>query len=124
MLTVQRTERTARATFGQLKLGQEIIAVTLEDPPGEGKGPIPEGVYGLVLSYSERLQALLPEVQDVPGFTGIRLHAGNTSADTIGCILIGTYKSGDAEIAESRAALGRLLARWREWNDTAIKVTG
>ena len=122
LLTLQRIGRTAGATFGQLVLGQQILAITLEDPPDEGKGPIPAGTYGIELTYSARFQALLPEVRDVPGFTGIRIHAGNTSADTTGCILVGTYRAGDHEIGQSRLALGRLLDRWPDWVGDRIMI--
>jgi len=122
MLTLTRTTVNVKATIGQLKLGEQIVAVTLEDPPGEGKGPIPVGTYHVRLTYSGRFQCLLPEVLNVPGFTGIRIHAGNTKADTEGCILVGKYQSGEGEIADSRVALGGLLVRWPEWHDTEILV--
>lgn len=122
MMILTRTDSRAKALFGQLRLGSEIIAVTLEDPPGEGKGPIPPGTYMVVLTYSRRFQALLPELIAVPGFTGIRIHAGNTKEDTEGCILVGRYQSGEAEIAESRLALGVLLTRWPEWHDGEIEI--
>ena len=128
MMTLTRTAPAAHALFGHLRLGAEhasggeILAVTLEDPPEEGKGPIPLGTYRVILSYSRRFQALLPELVAVPGFTGIRIHAGNTKDDTAGCILVGRYQSGEAEIAESRVALGALLTRWPEWHDGAIEI--
>ena len=122
MLTLTRTVPHAKALFGQLRLGVEIIAVTLEDPPDEGKGPIPLGTYRIILTYSQRFQALLPELVAVPGFTGIRIHSGNSMADTAGCILVGRYQSGEAEIAESRVALGVLLTRWPEWHNDVIEI--
>lgn len=122
MLTLTRTMTTSLATFGELRLGHELIAVTLEDPPGEGKGPIPSGTYRVVLTYSDRFQALLPELLAVPGRTGIRIHAGNTKADTTGCILVGRYRAGMGEIADSRAALAILLRRWPEWHDDSITI--
>ena len=122
MIRVTRTTKGTKGTVGQMQLGREVIAVTLEDPTGEGKGPIPAGTYRIVLSYSERFQQLLPELLGVPGFTGIRIHAGNTSADTAGCLLVGRYVAGEGEIGDSRRALGVLLARWPEWHDDVIEV--
>ena len=98
------------------------MLVTLEDPPGEGKGPIPAGVYRVTLSYSRRLKQLLPEILEVPGFTGIRMHAGNTSADTKGCPLVGMYQASDHEIGSSVEALGHLLSSWRFWCDQEIEI--
>jgi len=103
-------------------LGQLVGLETLEDAPGNGKGPIPAGTYPLRLSYSARFKALLPEVLTVPGFTGIRLHAGNTHEDTAGCPLVGGYRVGAEGIADSRAALGRVLAAFREWDGTTLVV--
>ena len=60
-----------------------------------GKTCIPNGTYTVVLSYSNRFKRVLPELLDVPHFLGIRMHAGNSSADSSGCILLGTKSKGD-----------------------------
>ena len=52
MLILQRNAVTPGATFGKLYLGEDELCVTLEDPPTEGKGPIPAGTYRLSLDYS------------------------------------------------------------------------
>ena len=55
----------------------------------KGRSAIPEGRYAVVISFSPKMQKWLPILLGVPMFSGIRIHAGNTSSDTEGCILVG-----------------------------------
>ena len=61
------------------------------------------------MSWSERFDRYLPLLVDVPGYRGIRIHAGNTERDTDGCILVG--QEGDFMITQSRVTLSKLIAR-------------
>ncbi|MDR2609186.1 MAG: DUF5675 family protein [Rickettsiales bacterium] len=49
---------------------------------------IPEGQWDIVNTYSPRFDREMFEI-NVPDRTGIRIHAGNTYADSSGCILLG-----------------------------------
>jgi hypothetical protein len=73
-----------------------------------GKTAIPRGIYRVVLDYSVRFQRQMPHILDVPGFEGIRIHSGNTAADTEGCILVGLTKA-NSFIGQSRIAFDRLF---------------
>jgi hypothetical protein len=108
-------------TFGVLFLDGHFFCFTLEDAIREvlgqpveawkiaGQTAIPAGTYALSLTPSQRFQTMLPLLDAVPGFTGIRIHSGNSLADTEGCILVGR-KRGTTTVKESRLALADLLA--------------
>lgn len=68
---------------------------------------IPTGRYSLAVSYSPKFHRLLPLVS-VKGRSGIRIHSGNTSKDSQGCILVGKLDS-NFTIINSRVTLQLLL---------------
>ena len=68
---------------------------------------IPRGCYPLAVTYSPKFHRLLP-LLTVKGRFGIRIHSGNTSRDSQGCILVGKLVSNFV-IIKSRATLQLLL---------------
>ena len=73
-----------------------------------GRTAIPEGRYRIVITKSFRFKCWLPQVREVPGFSGIRFHAGNYPSDTRGCILPG-WNRKKGMVVNSRAALQMLM---------------
>ena len=53
-----------------------------------GKTAIPIGRYKIEAQYWSRKKEWVPHLLDVPGFEGIFIHSGETTADSEGCILI------------------------------------
>ena len=54
-----------------------------------GQTAIPTGRYLVTMSWSPKFKQMMPLVNAVKGFTGVRLHPGNSNKDTEGCILFG-----------------------------------
>ena len=69
---------------------------------------IPEGRYSVVITQSPRFKEWLPLLLNVPLFEGIRIHAGNTAADTAGCILVGRNREV-GQVLDSRAWTRRIV---------------
>lgn len=54
-----------------------------------GETAIPTGKYKVTMTYSAKYKRVMPQVMNVKGFAGIRIHSGNTAKDSLGCILLG-----------------------------------
>ena len=88
----------------------------LATPANEGKvygqTAIPEGRYPVKITWSVKFQRDMVAVEDVPGFTGIRIHSGNDADDTLGCVLVGKVIDGPNRIhggSEMMPKLFRLI---------------
>lgn len=115
ILTLLRDRLTEKSTTGKLMLGEQHVAYTLEDvyrPPHEPKVPretcIPCGVYEVLITHSPRFGVDLPLILNVPGFSGVRIHAGNYPKDTEGCVLVGTTRGPD-QVLGSRVAFDEVF---------------
>ncbi len=111
-LLLQRELSTDISTIGRLYVDGQFQCFTLEDVVREGpklahETAIPAGRYRVVITPSERFGRMLPLLVDVPDFTGIRIHPGNTAADTSGCILVGGWREMN-RIGGSQLALAAL----------------
>lgn len=113
-LKLIRQEFTDKSTIGRLEIDGEFFCWTLEDKvrPEKiaGQTAIPAGKYEIDINWSERFKRYLPIILNVPHFTGIRIHSGNTAADTAGCILVGRTKETDF-IGESVLAMNDLFPK-------------
>lgn len=133
-LKIVRDEFHEHCALGKLYSNGIYFCETLEDTDRKlesggvkiyGQTAIPRGTYKIELSVSPRFGKLMPVLLHVPGFTGIRIHAGNDDSDTDGCILVGVVR-GDKRIINSRVAWQRLMIlledAWSRNEDIEIEV--
>ncbi len=76
-----------------------------------GKTAIPCGRYRVTLRYSRTFKRKMPYLENVPHFTGIMLHTGNTAEKhSRGCILVGKAvpPSDDDTSRDKATVIGRL----------------
>lgn len=120
-LTLKRIALRPTYTIGKLYIDDVYFCDTLEDTVrdlnkngkfdnGEkkvyAKTAIPYGTYEIKWTYSPRFKKYTPQLMNVPSFEGIRIHSGNTSADTEGCLLLGENKQV-GKVINSRATINK-----------------
>jgi len=103
-LVLVRDCRTETAVMGHLLFNGTVICYTLEN---KAKA-IPCGIYNIENSKSPKFRRELPLLYNktVAESRGIRIHAGNTSKDSAGCVLVGMGReiAPDGSLSESRLA--------------------
>lgn len=124
-ITLTRAIFNATCTIGKLKIpSAEFECYVLEDFDRDlyqqtplhdivrakvfGATCIPYGTYEVAITWSNRFKRLMPQIMEVPGFSGIRIHSGNTAEDTEGCLLPGTEFKEDS-VRFSRVAYANLF---------------
>lgn len=132
-IVIIRRWKKADYTIGELSIGGVVLWNTLEDTDrgltstmstGEiarkkvyGKTAIPTGRYRVLWtvsntfrnrSWAKAYSGCVPLIDGVKGFTGIRIHPGNTASDCTGCVLVGrnTIKG---QVTQSQASYFSLL---------------
>ena len=115
-LQIKRTDFSEESTIGELSVNGVFECYTLEDkvrPVKIAEKPaIPSGRYEVIINFSQRFQKQLPLLLNVPNYEGVRIHSGNTAANTEGCILVGETKT-DNFVGESRWAFNRLFEKMK-----------
>lgn len=136
-LTLKRFHFADTYTIGKLFIEDKPFCDVLEDvvrdknkdgdlqDEGEakvyGQTAIPFGTYKVILTESNRFKTILPLLVDVPEFEGVRIHAGNTSEDTHGCLLVGENKE-KGKVLNSKATMERLMPILRIAKDITLKI--
>lgn len=136
-LELQRLEKNEHSTIGKLYVDGVFECVTLEDPirdfgpDGSGKvygdTAIPAGTYPVVIDFSPKFKKNMLHILNVPFFTGIRIHSGNTPSDTLGCILVGQERVNENFIRGGSIALplliGKIAAALGAGDEVSISIT-
>lgn len=126
LITLDRAWKRKGYTISRLYINGELFCNALEDESRglrqdmdlgtikakkiAGETAIPSGCYMVTLTYSPRFRKMLPLLNDVPGFSGVRIHSGNTAKDTEGCILVGQNLE-KGKVLNSRIWYDKLLAK-------------
>ena len=136
-ITVWRNRLFDTHTIGQLYVNGEYLCFTLEDKVREVFGQpvekwkvqnetaIPYGTYKVALVDSPHFGPETMTINNVPGFKYIRIHPGNTQADTDGCIILGYVLTPDNMIKyhTTRPAVADLKAKVKEAIKNGEEVT-
>lgn len=126
-LTLIRTQKNKNETIGELYVDDEFECYILEDvvrEPGVkvyGETAIPYGTYNVTITYSPRFKRNLPLLNNVPNFSGIRIHPGNFHRDTEGCLLPGTGKTENS-VTNSRMAFKKLYEKLEKAKNITITI--
>lgn len=126
LIDVKRLYKKADYTIGKMYIDGEYFCDTLEDTDRGiaqgmalstlkemkeyGKTAIPTGEYVLTITYSNRFAKMMPLINDVPAFSGARIHPLNTSKETDGCIGVGICDNPNKDwIRDSRKTYNKLM---------------
>ena len=125
VLKLERIYFAPTYTIGKLYIDGVYFCDTLEDTNRDSnkngkfdngevkvhsKTCIPFGRYEVIMTLSTRFGKMMPLLLNVPNFEGVRMHSGNTDADTEGCILVGK-NTEKGKITESRTTTASLYEK-------------
>lgn len=114
-LKLKRRPSNDTCTIGDLFIDGVWAMYVLEDPVRTtkiaGRTAIPAGRYKVVITMSPRFGKLLPLLENVPNYTGVRIHPGNSAADTEGCLLPGQTNPTPYTVGNSGKAFDALFAK-------------
>lgn len=94
---------------------------------------IPTGTYNVRMDvkspkyssyswYKNLCGGYMPRLDNVPGFSGILIHPGNTALDSSGCILVGkNTKVG--QVTDSKNTFSKLYKKMKKAYDKGEKIT-
>lgn len=130
-VVIWRKYRKDAYTIGRVYIDGKLFCNSLEDTDRDlhqwqsvseilaakvkGATAIPTGEYKVTMTWSPRFKRLVPQIMNVKGFSGVRIHAGNTAKDTEGCPLFG-MNTEKGKLTQSRAYITKF--------ETQLQVNG
>ena len=75
----------------------------------------------VIESSSPKYKRMMPLILNVKGYSGIRIHSGNTSKDTEGCLLVG-LNTKVGMVTDSRNTYQRLFGLMQGEKDISIDI--
>lgn len=148
-LLLQRIYTSSNYTIGRLYADNIYICDTIEDvdrgldcnmPLAKlqqlkiaNVTAIPSGTYNILMNvispkysksnyYMNICNGKVPRLDNVPAYSGVLIHCGNTAADSSGCILVGENKV-KGQVINSRKTFERLYKLLKEAYNKGEKIT-
>ena len=136
-LTLKRIANRKDYCIGKLYINGKYFCDTLEDVDRglddsmteddikkikiKGETAIPVGIYTVLLTYSPKYKKVMPLINNVKGYSGIRIHSGNSSKDTEGCLLVGK-NTVVGRLTDSRNTYNALFKRLQQKGSNKITI--
>lgn len=138
-LTLKRIANRPTYCIGKLYINGKYFADVLEDTDRgldstmteedikkikvKGETAIPTGIYKIILNYSPKFKKVMPLITNVKGYSGVRIHTGNSAKDTEGCLLVGK-NTIVGRLTDSKNTYNALFKRLQQKgsNDITIEI--
>jgi hypothetical protein len=102
---------------------REIEGQPVKDWKVQNETAIPKGIYKLIFDFSNRFQRVMPHILDVEGFEGVRIHSGNSSKNTEGCLILGLNWDGNSDwVSDSKKAVELFNSKVKDVDNITIEL--
>lgn len=88
-LTTESSLKRSGSPLSPYETADGLVSMGTPQNDSHPKGCIPKGWYRVRVTYSPKFKRQMPLLYLVPGFEGIRIHAGLSVKNTQGCICVG-----------------------------------
>ena len=114
---IKRIAFKEKYTIGRITVNGLLISDSIEDKVRVlnsiedkvyGETAIPTGTYNADIYFSKKFGYKVVRLFDVPYFSGIYIHKGNTAKDSLGCIIVG-YNDKKGWVSRPTVAMNKLI---------------